>query len=182
MADSGTEGALVMDIAFWVVAVSTVIGAVGVVLLRDLFRASMSLVVCFIGVAGMFVLLRAEFLAVVQIVVYVGAISVIIIFAIMMTRDIEHGNPSNKLRLPAAAIAVGFLVSVFFVLLNTDWALPSFVEAVEGESQTQHHLTISNTVPSIAELLLKDFVLAFEVASLLLLSALVGALALVREH
>ena len=68
------ESALVFDIAFWIIAGSTVIAAIAVVQLKDLFRAAMLLGVSFFGVAVMFILLRAEFLAMVQILVYVGAI------------------------------------------------------------------------------------------------------------
>ena len=79
---AGTESALATDIAFWVIAVSVIISAVAVVHMRDVFRAALFLVVVFLGTAGLFVLLRAEFLAVVQVIVYVGAISVLILFAI----------------------------------------------------------------------------------------------------
>ncbi len=189
---SGTESALITDIAFWVVAISAVIGAIGVVQLRDLFRAAMSLVVCLIAVAGLFVLLRAEFLAVVQIIVYVGAISVLLVFAVMITRDVEQGSPSNKLRLLAGVIAVLFLSATAFVILNTDWKILDEAIAAQGEvggSETLAAETVdqikdiySNTVPRVAGLLLRDFVLAFEAASVLLLAAIVGALVLVRER
>jgi NADH-quinone oxidoreductase subunit J len=189
---SGTEAALVTEIAFWLIAISAVIGAMGVVQFRDLFRAAMSLVVCLIAVAGLFVLLRAEFLAAVQIIVYVGAISVLLVFAIMITRDVAQGSPSNKLRLPAALIAALFLAATAFVVLNTDWNNLDEAIAADAEiggSETLAAETVdqikdiySNTVPWVAGLLLRDFVLAFEAASVLLLAAIVGALALVRER
>ena len=103
-----TESTLIVDIVFWVIAISTIVGALAVVLLRDVFRASLFLIVTFLGVAGMFVLLRAEFLAAIQVVIYVGAISVLIIFAILMTRDVEEGSPENKLKIPAAILATLF--------------------------------------------------------------------------
>ena len=76
----GTEGALITEIVFWVMALSTVVSAIAVVQIRDLFRSALFLIVTFLGVAGMFILLRAEFLAGVQLMIYVGAISVLIIF------------------------------------------------------------------------------------------------------
>ena len=82
-------------IAFWLMATVAVIAALGVVLLRNVFRAALSLVACFLMVAGIYITLSADFLAAVQILVYVGAISVLIILGIMMTRDIQHGNPGN---------------------------------------------------------------------------------------
>jgi NADH-quinone oxidoreductase subunit J len=191
---SGTESALITDIAFWVMAVSSIVAAIAVVQLRDLFRASLFLAVSFFGVAGLFVLLRAEFLAIVQVLIYVGAISVLIVFAVLMTRDVEQGNPSNRLRIPAAVIALLLLASMSFVAINTEWSLiddlipGSDSPAAAGGSVLAADTVkmvedvFSNTTPKIGELLLRDFVLAFEVASVLLLAAMVGALALVRER
>ena len=245
---AGTESALITDVAFWVIAVSTVVAALAVVQLKDVFRAALFLVVCFLGVAGMFVLLRAEFLAIVQVLIYVGAISVLIIFAILMTRDVEQGNPSNRLRIPAALLALLFLAATASVALGTDWDIiddripeVGVIEGAEsqggrlvgaaaisvapdstGGDQTIREIAArssdrrstftnsvppagggpqasseraklseetarmveevySNTVPKLADMLLRDFVLAFEVASVLLLAAIIGALALVRE-
>ena len=96
----GTEGALITELVFWTIALSTVVSAVAVVQIRDLFRASLFLVVTLLGVAGLFILLRAEFLAGVQLMIYVGAISVLIIFAILMTRDLEEGSTSHSFRIP----------------------------------------------------------------------------------
>ena len=181
----GTEAALATDIAFWVIAVSTIVAAVAVVQLRDLFRAALFLIVSFLGVAGMFVLLRAEFLAAVQVLIYVGAISVLIIFAILMTRDVEEGSPSNRLRIPAGVVAALFAAVAIFVAVSTDWNL--LETAVDGAALSDDAVekvgeVFSNTIPWIARLLIRDFVLAFEVASVLLLAAIIGALALVRER
>ena len=193
---TGTESALVTDLAFWVIAVSSIVAAIAVVQLRDLFRAALFLVVSFLGVAGLFVLMRAEFLAVVQILIYVGAISVLIIFAILMTRDVDQGNPTNRLWIPAAVLSLLLVLAISFVALNTDWTIiddvipragAEAVASLEGEMLSAE--TVSkiegvyvNTIPTIAGLLLRDFVLAFEIASVLLLAAIIGALALVRER
>ena len=188
---AGTESAFVTDVAFWVIAGSTIIAALAVVQIRDIFRAAMALVVSLLGVAGLFVLLRAEFLAVVQVLIYVGAISVLIIFAVLMTRDVEHGSPSNRLWVPAFVVALLFLVSAAYVAVNTEWELLDEAilqtSAVGGEVLADDTVgdvqgVYSNTVPVIAGLLLRDFVLAFEVASVLLLAAMIGALTLVRER
>ena len=194
---TGTETALITDIAFWVIAASTIIAAIAVVQLRDIFRAALFLVVSFVGVAGLFILLRAEFLAVVQLLLYVGAISVLIIFAILMTRDVEQGSPPNRLRILAGVLAVLFLLATSFVALNTDWNLiddaipqagateitsPLGGGKLPAETVNRVEEVYSNTVPEIAGLLLGDYVLAFEAASVLLLAAVIGALALVREQ
>ena len=194
---TGTEAALITDIAFWVIAVSSIVAAIAVVQLRDLFRAALFLAVSFFGVAGLFVLLRAEFLAIVQVLIYVGAISVLIVFAVLMTRDVEQGNPSNRLRIPAGILALLFLAVTIFVAVSTDWNLLEDVipepgsadiaasaggKALASETAARVEAVFENTIPNIAELLLQDFVLAFEVASVLLLAAVIGALALVRER
>ena len=196
----GTESHVAVDIAFWVIAVSTIVAAIAVVHLRDLFRAAMFLVVSFLGVAAMFVLLRAEFLAVVQILIYVGAISVLILFAVLMTKDVERGSPSNRLRLPAGILAALFVLAASFVAITTEWNLID--DAIGGagsgelvritgepldaagtaEVEAEVAKVYSNTIPKIAELLLRDYVLAFEVASVLLLAAVIGSLVLVRQR
>ena len=180
----GTEDSLFIDIVFWVIAVSSIVSAIAVVQSKDLFRAAMFLIVSFIGVAGLFVLLRAEFLAAVQVVIYVGAISVLMLFAILMTRDVEAGSPSNRKVVPVAIVAALFGAVAVFVAVDTDW---NELETALGPGGVAAGLTgdvgdvFSNTVPVVARLLIRDFVLAFEVASVLLLAAIIGALALVRE-
>ena len=178
------ESSLIIDAAFWIIALSAIGSSIAMVQTRDLFRAALFLAAAFLSIAGLFVMLRAEFLAVVQVLIYVGAISVLIIFAVLTTRDVEHGNPSNMLRIPAAILALIFLLVASLTVLNTDWNLLSASEVaamaqsgVEGEAGGK----VANPIPRIAELLLQDYVLAFEVASVLLLATIVGALVLVRR-
>ena len=87
-----------LDIAFWVLAVVCVAAALAVVLLQNVFRAALTLVLCFLAVAGLYVTLSADFLAAVQILIYVGGISILVILAVMLTREVQNGSPSNKLR------------------------------------------------------------------------------------
>ena len=182
---AGTEASLVIDVVFWAIAACTVIAALAVVLLRDVFRAALFLVVALLGVAGVFVLMRAEFLAVVQVLIYVGAVSVLIIFAVVTTRDVEQGSPWNALRLPVLGVAALLLAAVTFVVVTADWNLTDRalssgqVPAVVAEEIARVY---DNTIPGIAGLLISDFVLAFEIASVVLLAAVVGALALLRRR
>ncbi len=181
----GTEGSLIVDIAFWTLAVSSIVAAIAVVQMRDLFRAALFLIVSFLAVAGMFVLLRAEFLAAVQVLIYVGAISVLIIFAILMTGEVERGSPAHSMRIPVGVLAFLFGVVAIFVVVDTDWAiLDDAIQAgTVGAEQVEGVTDVfSNTIPWIARLLLQDFVLAFEVASVVLLAAIIGAIALIRER
>jgi len=159
-----------LDIAFWVLAVVSVSTALAVVLMRDVFRAALFLVLCFFSVAGIYVTLSADFLAGAQVLIYVGAIAVLIIFVIMLTRESRQGSPSGRLRLPAILIGLFFLITMLFVVLNTDWHV---VAEPPAESATT----------AIAQALFSEdgFVLAFEIAAALLLAAVIGAIALVRD-
>lgn len=159
-----------LEIAFWLLAVVGILAALGVVLLRNVFRAALSLVLCFLTVAGIYVTLSADFLAVVQVLIYVGAISVLIILAIMLTRDVQWGSPSNKLRIPALFVAILFLGAVGFATTNTLWQISG----------------VSPVMPTTEALALKlfgegGFILPLEIAAVLLLAAILGAIVLVRE-
>ena len=159
-----------LEIAFWILALVGIGAALAVVLLGDVFRAALSLVVCFLAVAGIYITLSADFLAAVQILIYVGAISVLIILAIMLTREVQRGSPSSRLRIPAFVTAILFLGVVSFALVNTPWHV-SEVPPLEP------------TTPALAVMLFGEggFILAVEIAPVLLLAAILGAIVLVRE-
>ena len=102
---TGVEASNITDIAFWIASALAIAAALLVVTLRDIFRAALFLALSFLAVAGIFVLLRAEFLAVVQVLIYVGAISILVIFAIMLVRDVPGGNTDNGMYAIAGTIA-----------------------------------------------------------------------------
>ena len=85
-----------LAIAFWILAIVAIVAALGVIVQKNVFRAALSLIVCLVAVAGIFITLSADFLAGVQILVYVGAISVVIILAIMLTGS-YRGSHFNRL-------------------------------------------------------------------------------------
>ncbi len=157
-------------IAFWILAIVAVLGALGVVLLHNVFRAALSLVLCLVSVAGIYVTLSADFLAAAQILIYVGAISVLIILAIMMTRDIKQGSPSNRLRVPALVVAIVFFLVTAWAVLGTPWR-------ISGTAP------VFPTTSALATKLFGDkgFVLPVEIAAVLLLAAVIGAIVLARE-
>ena len=159
-----------MDIAFWALAIVGVAAALGVVLLKNVFRAALTLILCFISVAGIYVLLSADFLAGAQILIYVGGISVLFILAIMLTRDVTHGSSNNKLAIPALVVAALFLGVLVFSLVSSPW--PVSTDA-----------PVEPTTAALADKLLGPggFILAVEVAATLLLAAILGAIVLVRE-
>ncbi|MEE8194440.1 MAG: NADH-quinone oxidoreductase subunit J [Dehalococcoidales bacterium] len=158
-----------LEIAFWVLATVTIVAALGMVMLRDIFRAALMLVLCFFTVAGIFVTLSADFLAAVQILIYIGAISVLIILAIMLTREVTRGNLFNKLRWPALFITTIFLGVTSLALTSTEWSLSS--------SPPQEPTTAALATKLFSE----SFVLPVEMSALLLLAAILGAIIMVRE-
>ena len=190
----------VQDVVFWILAVTVIGSALGVVLIKDLFRAALLLAVVFVAVAGFFVLLSAEFLAVVQVLIYVGAISVLFIFAIMLTRNVREGNLPNQLQIPAASFSALLLAGMIVAAVGTDWrpipdAAVERVEATQtstvgrvadypsrGGWATTSDLEESAHGSRLADLLIGSFVLPFEAVSLLLLAALIGGLALARSR
>ncbi|MDP6576482.1 MAG: NADH-quinone oxidoreductase subunit J [Dehalococcoidales bacterium] len=159
-----------LAIGFWISASVIIAAALGVVLLRNIFRAALSLILCFLMVAGIYITLSADFLAAVQILVYVGAISVLIILAIMMTREVQRGNLSNKLQLPAFIVALLFLGVLVLTVTNTPWPITDTAPVVP-------------TTTTIASRLFGEggFILPVEIAAALLLSAILGAIVLARE-
>ena len=167
---------LFTEIVFWTLAGTSIGAAALVVRLRSMFRAALMLVVSFFGVAGLFAMANAEFLAVVQVLVYGGGIAVLVIFAVMMTRDVDRGNQSSHVQPVALMMGAVLLGALLYSIVQAEWrllpeSLPGPLAAVFVDSPAR-----------LGRLLLNDFVLAFEVAGVLLLAAVVGALALVRER
>jgi len=159
-----------LEFAFWIMAVVMVGAALAVLYLRNVFHAALALVLCFIAVAGIYVTLSADFLAAVQILVYVGAISVLIILGVMMTREVQKGNPVNKMRLPAAIVAVVLLGILVYVVTSTPWGISA-----------QDPLT-PTTMPLATKLFSENgFILPVEIGAVLLLAAILGAIVIIRE-
>ena len=168
-----------IELAFWILALIMIGAAVAVVLLRDIFRAALLLILCFFTVAGIYITLNADFLAAVQVLIYAGAIGILLIFAIMLTRNLKEGSPFSKLNIPALFIALLVLATIVGVVVSTDWTtvteVPNAVTMPVDESTTGY----------IAKALFdsnEGFVLPFEIASVLLLAALIGAIVLVRDR
>ncbi len=186
------------QLVFWILSVTAIAGALGVVLVRDLFRSALLLAMVFVAVGGLFVLMNAEFLAVVQILIYVGAIAVLFIFAVMLTRDVQQGNAPNRLQIPAALVSALLLAAMIATAVTTDWttlagagleskgqiAQTQAVGIPDATELTKAGLTgpevESVSSGGLADLLIGDFVLPFEAVSLLLLAAAIGGLALAR--
>lgn len=156
-----------VTIAFWILAVVTIGAALGVMAARNLLHAVLFLILAFIGVAGFFLLLSAEFLAMAQIIIYVGAIAVLVLFAVMLTPHAGHSNGETKMVLPAGLLSLCLAAIFIFVLTDTDWSKLTSAPGVG--------------VTDLGQALLSTWVLPFEMASVLLTAALVGAIMLSRN-
>lgn len=156
-------------VAFWLLTLLTVGSALGVVVVRDLIRAVVLLITSFLGIAGLYVTLSADFVAVVQVLIYAGAISVLLLFAIMLTPLAGRDNRETFFRIPGVLLS-GLVVAVIaFVSLETDWRV------VEDGG-------FEETASEIGDALLTTYVLPFEMAAVLLLVAMLGAILLVRPE
>ncbi len=161
---------LLTYVAFFVLAGVALIGAFLAVTLRNLVRSALGLILSFMGIAGIYFVLEAEFVAIVQVIIYIGAISVLILFAIMLTRGLMTSTASaeNSQWVGAAFIALLMFAILFFVAFSTNW--PSAPVA-----------SISDLMPKLGTELVTTYLLPFEAVSLLLLAALVGAIVIARE-
>lgn len=161
---------MAQQILFIILTVMTLGGALGVVSTKNLYYAALFLVLALNGIAGYFILLSAGFLAAVQVIVYVGAIAILILFAIMLSRKImTTSEPQANRQNWLALIAVPLLYLVLlFMLINVNW--PVSGDAPAGDSLTQLGMSF-----------LGGYVIPFEVVSVLLLVALVGAIILARD-
>jgi len=159
-----------LTVAFWIMAIVAVAAALSVVFLRNVFRAALMLILCFIAVAGLYITLSADFLAAVQILVYVGATSVLIILAIMMTRDFQKGDPANKMRLPVAIVAAVLLGLLIYAVTAAPWKIST-------------QAPLSPTTMPLATKLFSDngYILPVEIGAVLLLAAIIGAIVITRE-
>ncbi|MCX6070356.1 MAG: NADH-quinone oxidoreductase subunit J [Chloroflexi bacterium] len=164
----------VLQIIFLVTGFVTLLAGVMVVASPKLVHAALWLIVSLAGVAVLFVLLNANFLAVVQVVVYIGAIAILIIFTVMLTRRVmaDSGPTHNRtwwVALLSAVVLLGGLLALI-------WQHPAF-QAVPAElAAADTSLTVLGT--SLVDV--NRYLVPFEVASVLLLAALIGAIAVAR--
>jgi len=158
-------------VAFYAVAGVALSGALGVLFLRNLFHAGLSLMLSLFAVAALFVLLGAEFLAGVQVLIYVGAVAVLILFAVMLTQRITSRGVRQYTRALVPAFLVVAVLAAATVLVVWKVELPPLGAVPE-----------TSTIEDLANQLLSTYLLPFEVISLLLLGALVGAIVLARKE
>lgn len=153
-------------VAFFALAGLTLLSALAVVTLRNLLRSALALVVTFIGVAGIYLLLQAEFIAAVQVLLYVGAVTVLILFAIMLTERLMEARLRQFtgkwwLAVPLVVLVLALIVVSILGAVWVEWPRATFPE---------------EPVASLGEVLMTRYALPFEIASVLLLVAMVGAI------
>lgn len=163
-----------MNLAFWILAAITVTGAVLAVSLRNLVHCLLALVLFFFGIAGHYFLLRAEFLAAVQILIYIGAVAVLILFAIMLTHNVT-GTETPRELLGGKWWAGSATAAIIAGLLG--WA-------IQADRLTATTVATGNSVSvrQLGESLLRDWAVPLEVLAVLLTAALIGAVVIALEE
>jgi len=161
----------VFDVIFYLLAALTVLSACVVAGSRNIVYSGFALIFTFLGVAGLYVQLSADFLAAMQVLVYVGGITVVILFAVMLTRDIAQAANTNPiLNRPASLLAAaGVFMMSLVLILGSDWPL-------------RPEVSYTPMSAALGRALLGKYLLPFEVASLLLLGALIGAVIIARRE
>ena len=163
----------VQIVSFGILGIMMIGTALGVVLLPKIVHSAFLLAGVFISIAGRYILLNADFVAAAQILVYVGAVNVLILFAIMLVNKQEDypALPGRTIRkIATAGVCFGLFALLGTMVLATPWSLSSTSPAV-----------IDNTIIALGEHFFSDYLLPFELASVLLLMAMVGAIILARR-
>jgi NADH-quinone oxidoreductase subunit J len=161
----------VAQLIFYIIASLAVAGALGVVLARSAVYAALALIVSLLMVAGFYVLLASEFLALVQVLIYAGAVTVLLLFALMLTRVADLPQTMVGTQWPVALGVSGLLAGLLIATVGTS----NWPGDAAGEI---------TTVPFevVGDALFRQWAVPFEIASLVLLVALIGAIILAREE
>lgn len=160
----------IYDFIFYLFAAITVLSAFFVVTTRNVVHAAFYLLFTLFGVAGIYALLGADFVAIVQLIVYIGGILILMIFGVMITNKITQVDiKTGTIHTLPAAIAVGLFTGIIgAVILNTNWF------QIESEMP-------ESTLSALGGMLINEYVLIFELLGILLLIALVGAASMARK-
>ena len=158
------------DALFWLFAAVMIGSAFLVVTMRDIIRCGLAMIVCFGSLAGIYVILGAPLIAAAQVIVYIGAISVLILFAIMLTqtKDAPSRLVFQTQAVPAAIASIVIAVVLALAIGATDW----------GEAAKRVRLTAE----AMSSVLFNSFVLPFEIVSVLLLAAVIGGVYLAKRE
>jgi NADH-quinone oxidoreductase subunit J len=158
------------DALFWLFAAVMIGSALLVVTMRDIIRCGLAMIVCFGSLAGIYAIIGAPLLAAAQVIVYIGAISVLILFAIMLTqtKDAPSRLVFQTQAVPAAIASIIIAIVIALAIGATDWAEAAKRAAISAEE--------------MSDALFTDFVLPFEIVSVLLLAAVIGGVYLAKRE
>jgi NADH-quinone oxidoreductase subunit J len=162
-------------LVFYLLSAIVVGSSILVIALRNLFRSALFLLLALFATAGLFVTLDAEFIAAIQVLVYVGAIGVLILFAIMLTRRIQNPIAKTTTRSFILGTFIACLIVFFLILIFGKLYLPPFPDVSTKISE-------GDITRGIGDMLLTYYLLPFEVASVLLVGALIGAVVIARKE
>ena len=162
-----------ISIAFAILAIMLVGSSLAVVIVPRIVHAALALVLFFFVMSGIYILLQAEFIAATQVIIYIGAITVLFLFAIMLTHNNESpaSNPVNS-QWPAAALVALAVFGTTGAVVGGQAFPPSNAATPGG---------VGDVTSALGQLLMGPFVLPFEIAGLLLLAAMIGAIVIARE-
>lgn len=160
----------IYDIIFYLFGAVTIVSAFFVVTTRNIIYSAFYLLFTFFGVAGLYILLGADFVAVVQLIVYVGGILILLLFGVMLTNKITNVNiKTGTIQIiPAAIAVVAFMYLLITTLLNTGWKTIS------------NPVNVSST-QKLGMLLITQYAVVFELLGIVLLIALIGAASMARK-
>jgi NADH:ubiquinone oxidoreductase subunit 6 (subunit J) len=152
-----------------VLAAGVIGGGLAAVLLRNVIHSAVAMMFCFGALAGVYALLGAPIVAAAQVLIYLGAISVLILFAIMLTQagDASLPAPFQRQAPLAAVVAVAIVFMVGWAIVQTDWSAATEIIGVD--------------VNALAAAIFNDYALPFEIVAFLLLAAIIGAIYLARR-
>lgn len=161
-------------LAFYVLSTTMIASAIGMVVIRDVIRSAFLLALSFLSLGGLYVTLNASFLAAAQILIYAGAVAILFVFGVMLTRNAGADFPEHSSEFKSLSfifVTFGLLFLLFRALLTGNWKLSNTPSSAD-----------LNTVAEIGKQFFGPYLLPFEIASVILLMALIGAIVIARKE
>jgi NAD(P)H-quinone oxidoreductase subunit 6 len=175
VAAQGAQVAKLSDLLFYVLSGAAIVSAAGVALARNIIYSALALLGALLSTGGLYIYLSADYVAITQLLVYVGGVLVLILFAVMLTNQISdkrHTNPSTGV-LPGLVLLGALVLLLGFVATKTPWKVDPVAAAAFVPTQTAR---------TLGTVFLQEYLLPFEVASLVLLATLIGAVVVARKE
>ena len=167
-----------METLFWILSVITVTGAILAITLRNLVHCVLSLILFFLGIAGHYFLLRADFLGAVQILIYIGAVAVLMLFAIMLTRHVTGDEGPREVLGGKWWAGMGTAIIIAGLL----WAIIRKDQLAQVMPSGTASMPYGKLVAELGRALVTDWVVPFEAMAVLLTAALIGAVVIALEE